>query len=45
MAVPLFTKVITKKSCVSWKMFEVEFKFSKIAQKLCVYGSPGQPDG
>ena len=43
--VPLVTKVKTKKSCVSYKMFEVEFKFSKIAQKRCVQVSLGQQNG
>ena len=32
----------TKNSCVSWKMFEIEFKYSKLGPKHCVYVSLSQ---
>ena len=35
----------TNNSCVSWKMFEIEFKYSKLGPKHCVYVSLSQQNG
>ena len=32
----------TNNSCVSWKMFEIEFKYSKLGPKHCIYVSLSQ---